>query len=215
MIDIIKKSHDMYTNLDRYSFETNYKSFGSYDDTEVLENYNGKMIRKDKQVYLRTNNTIFLNSQDKNLKIYGDEKVIEAYKAVKQDAIKQSPIFITEMLKQYKHKDFEESTKHFICTLQAGYITQMPYGKIIIYINKKTYAIEKQIFYMLAKLPYVSNKTGERKTGNPRIEIELKSFKTTINNQELNQINLSNYVKTSGSKLLAVGEFKDFTIEYM
>ena len=213
--DIIKKSHDMYANLQRFRFEADYKSFGSYDDTEILENYNGKMIRDNKQVYLRINNTIFLNSQGKNLKIYGDEKVIEAYKEVKQDVIEQSPIFITEMLNHYKHKDFEETSGHFICTLQTGYLTQMPYGKIVIYVNKKTYAIERQIFYMLAKLPYVSNKTGERKIGNPRIEIELKNFKTTISDQELNQISLSNYVKTSGSKLTTVGEFKDFTIEYM
>jgi len=211
--NLLDKSQNVYTKHANYSVTTNYKSYGAHNDTEVLQEYNGYMLKQGNTNYLGISNTAFLSTGQHMLKVYGNEKVIEYLDQPDNTILNKSPLQLQQLLKYYKYKDITDNGTHYICTLQTSYITQMPYGKIVIHINKKDYTITKQILYLLTRLPYISPKTGEKKMGNPKVEITLSNFKTKLTKEDRALLQLSTYLNINGAKVSASTAYKDFKIE--
>lgn len=211
-IDVLNKVLEVYSNTNQYRFDVDYTSYGSYEDNEVLEHYKGKVYKSANTFYSKTQNTIILSNAKKSLKIYEDEKAIEVYDNSTQVTEVQNLININAFLKHYKHKTIEEKGKLYICTFQTGYITQMPYGKIVLYINKEDYTIIKQDLFLLARLPYYT-KYGEKKMGNPRIEISFSNFKRQLNTEEKKSIKLSTYITIKGNTIKGSQKYKDYSID--
>lgn len=211
-IAVLNKVQEVYSKTNQYRFDVDYTSYGSYEDNEVLEHYKGKIYKSSNTFYSKTQNTIILSDANKSLKIYEDEKAIEVYDNSTQVTEVQNPTNINAFLKHYKQITIEEKDKLYICTLQTGYITQMPYGKIVLYINKENYTIIKQDLFLLARLPYYT-KSGEKKMGNPRIEISFSNFKKQLNTEEQKSIKLSTYITIKGSTIIGNQKYKDFSID--
>lgn len=211
--EILSESQNTMKNFQNMSCDMNYKWYETYTTTKPSISYIGNLIKFENTVYSKINKTFFITDSKLNMAI----KCNEAEKAFivtnnAKIAESQSPLEVLNMfIKQFKTKHVKDNGNQWICTLTTDVITQLPYGKVEIYINKETALIEKQVLYFLSRVPY-KNEKGEREIGSPRMEIKLSNYKTNLSKQEKNMTKIASYVKKTGNEIVPTTAYKEFKI---
>lgn len=206
---LTKVERDYFSNNDS-SLKLDYSLYTSYSSKNISENYKGLLISYHKNKYLKIHNTEFLQTSTKSIKINHDQKIMLVFNKPQLDS-NTNPMNLTSLLKNYKNKKLVDKGDYWICSLQTGKYTQMVYGKIEIYINKKNYTVEKQIFYILEKAPYKDNR-GNEKFDYPRLEI---TFKEAVVNEKVKKeiFNLNNYIQFIDGKILPSKKYLSYTLQ--
>lgn len=211
--EILIESQNTMKNFQSMSCNMSYKWYETYTTETPSISYLGNLIKFEETVYSKINKTFFITDSKLNMAI----KCNEAEKAFivtnnAKIAENQSPLELLNMfIKQFKVKEMKDNGSQWICTLTTDVITQLPYGKVEIYINKETALVEKQVLYFLSRVPY-KNEKGERKIGSPRMEIKLSNYKKNLSKQEKNIIKIASYVKKTGKTLVPTTAYKEFKI---
>lgn len=199
IIKIINKSTEKYLGDSSIAISLNYDLFSSYTSKKTLQSYVGVSVSSNKKSYLKIHNTEFINTPDLSFKINHDQKLALIYLSNKKEATNtQNPINIKEFLKYFKKKTLTSNSTSWVIELETPVLTQLPYGKVKIFINKQDYSIKKQTLYLLDGIPQNNNKSLI-----PRLEISFKELKKT--NSEINSLlDLNKYlIKQSNSYVLA------------
>jgi len=210
---ILFKAQQVFERTAKYNVDVNYKMFGSYKATIPLEAFSGKLINNTQSTYLKISNTIFLtNKLNKiSVKIFNEERIMEVAKQPDVNMVENSPVNINNFIKLFKNKKIEDKGDYYLCTLTADYITQIPYGKVEIYIQKKDHIITKQVLYFLSKVPYKDH-NGTQQEDNPRLEVTLNNFKKSISKKEEKLTNVSQYLTKYKGEFKPSITYKDFKI---
>jgi len=211
--DVLEKTQSVFTNTPNYTVDLNYKMFGNYTKKTPMEAFDGNMVKKNKDTYLKINNTVFLTSETKkvNVKIFEEEKAIEVSHSDKNALMTNSPVYITSFIKLFKYKDIKDMGSHYLCTLTTDEITQLPYGRIELHINKDNFVVTKQVLYFLAEYPYV-DENGVQQKGNPRMEVTLYNFQTKITEDSKGITHVSKYILKVGDHYRPSATYKEFKI---
>lgn len=204
--EAMKKHTDLSCNM-------NYNWYDTYTATRPSIEYKGVMIKQESVVYSKINQTFFISDEKEQLAL----KCNEAQQALVVSKVnanqEQLPWELIEIyIKQFKIKKVIDKGDHWVCTLTTDVITQLPYGKVEIYIDKKSALMTKQVLYFLSQVPYKNTK-GEKKMGNPKLEISLSNYKTVLNNEEKTTARLATYIKGSGENIEPVAAYKTFEIK--
>lgn len=207
--EILSKSESIYKTSKNLAINMNYKLYTSYLSNKISESYNGKMFSQNKSTYIKIHNTEFLQTETLSLKINHDQKMLVVFKN-SVDNSNMNPMNITGFLKNFKSKKIIDKGTYWICTLQTGKYTQMMYGKVELYINKKNYKIEKQILYLLEKAMFKDSK-GIEKYDFPRLEI-------TINDLDINEVDkktafdIKTYIIKEGNQIKPSKKYSNYTL---
>jgi hypothetical protein len=162
-------------------------------------------------VYSKINHTFFISDALSQLAIKCNESQ-KALVITKAGVSEQQPWELLDTFTdQFSVKNVIDKGNHWICSLTTDVITQLPYGKVEIYIDKKSSLITKQVLYFLSQTPY-KTANGEKRIGSPKMEITLSNYKTVLNETEKRTVQLNTYVKQSGSTIQPVGVYKKFEI---
>lgn len=211
--EILSESQTAMTKFQNMSCDMTYKWYGTYTEEKPSISYLGNFIKFEETIYSKINKTFFISDSKSNMSIKCNEaekafivtnntKVIEG----------QSPLeLLNVFVKQFKVKSVKDTESQWICTLTTDAITQLPYGKVDIYISKETALVEKQVLYFLSRAPY-KNAKGEEKVGNPRLEITLSNYKTVLSEHEKIITNIASYVKKTGAEIVPTTDYKEFKI---
>nr|WP_321234632.1 hypothetical protein [uncultured Psychroserpens sp.] len=203
----------MSTN-NEYSCLLNYKLYPTYDYKTTTESYKGSVIKNNENYFLKINETVFLtdaNTQT-SLKLNIAQKAISVAKNKSNMTQDQSPLgMLDAMVKLFKNQDVKDNGTYWLCTLTSDVVTQLPYGKVEIFINKKDFRVTKQVLYFLARFPY-KNAEGEKATGSPKLEITISDYRTSISKEQKGLTMLSNYIEIKNDNLNTIGSYKDFKI---
>lgn len=204
--DLLNKSIKTY-DKSVYKLDLKYNLYGTHTSSDVIESYSGSYILDHKNSYLSINNTITINNgvQNKGVKIYKDEEKIETFST--SNIADVNPIDISKFLKYFKDRTIEDMGNYYRCTLISGVITQLPFGKVVLEIDKESYHIKKQVLFFLNAVTY-KDQNAQEKQGNPRLEVQLNNYKTQLSKSQKQLFNLSNYTSNN----TAVGEYKSYKV---
>ncbi len=195
-----------------YSCHLDYSLYASYTSQKYKEHYEGTMIKFEEALYTKINVTTFLNTSRTSLKINENQQAMEYSKVKGALQSDQSPLnMLTTFIKLFKTKTIEDKGSQWLCTLSTDVITQLPFGKVEIYINKENNVVTNQVLYFLTQMPYL-NERGERVMASPRLEIKLSNFKLKLSKEEEAFTKLSKYIKNKAEAIIPVGAYKDFKI---
>lgn len=208
--EILTKVEKTYNSNNELSLNLDYKLYTSYSSKIVSESYKGLVVKDNKNTYLKIYNTEFLQTSTRSIKVNHDQKMMLVFNKSQMDS-KMNPMDLSSLLKNYKRQDLIDKGDYWICSLQTGKYTQMMYGKIEIYVHKKSYQVEKQIFYILEKATYKDSK-GNEKLDFPRLEIALK--KAVLNESVKKEIfSLNNYIQIKDGKIVPSKKYSNYIIQ--
>ncbi len=213
--DILTKAQQVFANTQKYTVEVDYKMFGNYKTTKPLEAFSGVMVKNNASTYLKIHNTTFITNQKTktSVKVFNEDKIIEVAKQTTEivSLDNTSPVNIENFIKLFKYKKVEDKGAHYLCTLTTDKITQIPYGRVEIYIQKTDFHITKQVLYFLANVPYKDH-NGEQQKGNPRLEVTISNYKDALSKTQEGIAELSQYIIKSGGAYKPSTAYKDFKI---
>jgi hypothetical protein len=209
--EILKDAQKAMENQSSLSCDMKYLWYDTYTSTTPSFSYKGVMIKQEQTVYSKINKTFFITDAASQIAV----KCNEAQKALvisKANFTKEQPWELLETFsKQFPKKEISDHGDYWICSLTTDVITQLPYGKVEVHIDKKSSLITKQVLYFLSQTSY-KNAQGEKTMGNPKMEITLSNYKKVLTNQEKRTAQLDTYVKRVGSTVKPAGAYKKFEI---
>lgn len=207
--DLFTKSQKVYVNAENFKFSTAYKLFNTYKSTTVAEKYEGIVFKQKDDFYSKIGTTEFVKLNEDYIKIDHASKLMQIGKVDREDAGSQS-YDLTALLSNFTVFELTETADYFICKLTAPAITFVPYSKVIVYINKKSYMMSKQILYMLKKINYKDAK-GQIQESFPRLEIAFSDFQTQ-NIEWGTKFSQKSYIAKKNNKTVPSNNYKDYKI---
>lgn len=209
------KEADIKTILDKvakvystpnYSFNMKYELFKNSTESTVKEYYTGKTIKEGDQYYSKIHNTETIQLSNRFLKINHDEKAI----LYSEEALPTNTNPLAEIATLFNYFDktnIKEESHVYICEFIAKERSVLPYSKAILFINKLDYTILKQVLY-LASQNSTTDKDGNVKLSNPRLEISFSNFSTKDTNTSqvfslVKYVTINKDIVKPSSKLMA------------
>lgn len=209
IVALFSKSQQVYEDNNAFKLNISYQLYPNYKTSKASEQYNGIILKKNKDFYSKIHLTEFLNLSGQYLKIDNEEKLIQVSKDTdnKVDQVYN----LTNLVANFKTFEIISEGNYWVCTMTAPAITFVPYSKARIYINKKDHTIHKQVLYYLTKNKYKGSK-GELLSDYPRLEIVLSNFETIGLDMD-SRFKLDNYIIISGpSKPIPSKSYKGYKI---
>jgi len=204
---IITKAQQCY-NKDTYSLEMKYHSYATYTTNEVFTSYDAVLIKKETDVYYKISNTEMILVGTDMLKIAHDQKLVQHNQVNQASASQMNPMDIEKLLPYFVKKEVKETDTTYQCTFYTSEITQLPYSRLEVFVNKNTYEIQKQIMYFNQVKKYkIAN--GEIKSNYPRMEIICHPMGTDIDNEKFV---LSNYIHKKGSTVTLHKKYSNYKL---
>ncbi|MCO6175371.1 hypothetical protein NHF50_09980 [Flavobacterium sp. NRK F10] len=205
--EILSKSNEQYQKKESLAVSLSYKLYSTYSSNFVTESYEGITVNSNKDNYIRIHNTEFINTSKLALKINHDQKLVLL---IPSSSVPQnSPLNVEDYIKYFKTKKLQSIGNEWIIEFQTSTLTQLPYGKVKIYIEKGTYKIKKQVLYLLEKVPY--KEKGVEKTNTPRLEIVFSEKK--LSEAEVKSLfNIDNIVLKEGESYKLARKYIDYKL---
>lgn len=207
VVEILKQAQELYNVTKNYTLNTHYTLYQGENSNRVEESYEGLLLKQNATFYSRIHTTEFLYFDDEYLKINHDQKRIQ-YGEAKQKKTLEKGISIESYLKFFKNHSLKETSTAYICTLTTTAITPLPYGKVVMYIDKKTKQITKQTLYYLEKKAF-KDASGATFYGIPRLEITFSMLNKDITTYK-DRLQSSSYVSIKNNKATGIGSLASY-----
>jgi hypothetical protein len=164
---ILGKTESFYKDADSYALKVVYEFFEKENASVALETIQGAIQKKGTNYYSKIGPAELIYLDDVFLKINHDEKAVLYSKLPDNSDNKTkivTPVEITSLLGYFDCIQVMEENKTFICDLSFKKIDMLPYNKMVLVIDKNTYAIKKQELYMIAGKTYPGMAASTQKT---------------------------------------------------
>ncbi|WP_298892455.1 hypothetical protein [uncultured Psychroserpens sp.] len=211
---VLTQSQTLLKDKSEMKCTMNYDLYSTSFSNEVKEHYSGNIVKNEDRYYIKINNTIFLNQLNTNtfLKLNTEQKLIQFLKG-KNVATTNGSLFdqVSVLINLYKNQSLKSKGDYWICTLKANTVSQLPYSKVELFVNKETKLLTKQVLYFSSQMPY-KKKDGTNHLGNPRLEISISDYQFSLTDKDKGLTFLSNYVNTSSSEIRPSTAYKNFKI---
>ncbi len=210
--EILKEAQEAMDKSRDLICKMSYNWYDTYTIKKPSLSYKGMLIKQESVIYSKIDQTFFITDEIAQvaLKCNEKQKAFVVTKTNKNES--QSPWDLLDVyIKQFKIKKVTDQGDYWICSLTTDVITQLPYGKVEIHIDKKSSLITKQVLYFLSQVPY-TNAKGEKAMGNPKMEITLSNYKTVLNTEEKMTAKLATYIKKEGQYMKPVTAYEKFEV---
>ncbi|WP_346882328.1 hypothetical protein [uncultured Algibacter sp.] len=171
-LETLSKVEAYYKTIKNFDFDVEYKMYRGYTGNHLTESYKGTMYKNGNVLQVIILGSEVLQFPEAKIIINDKNKTI-SYSKLMQNGTQQTPVDISLFLKFYK-----ESTTSFVGNtlihemILKNNTINMPYNRVIMYINKNTYALEKQVLFLTTKVPFNGEKG--KKDDAARMEISFK-----------------------------------------
>lgn len=210
--ELLNKVKIFYEQKNSYSLNTSYTLYQDDNSNRILESYKGKIVKTDDVMYSKIQDTEFIQFSEALLKINHSEKAM-LYANTNLSKGSNTPIDLSNFMNTgFKSSNIIVNNDNYIIELQAKEINFLPYSKIRIYIDKESYAIQKQELFLANKIS-VKDKNNQDVLVNPKLEIILFNFSEKDSQIfDSNKFVLSNYIIQSDNKVAVSLKYKDYNI---
>jgi len=188
VITILNQVQEVYEAQNAYAIDAIYTLYQGAESTIVDE-------------------TEYLYLDDVYLKANHDQKRFQ-YGDIQEQQNVNKGITISNYLHFFKTHTLKETSDTYICTLTTTAITPLPFGKIVMHIDKETLQVKKQVLYYLGNGVF-KDISGNEFLGTPRLEITFSPIETnTLPYNE--KLLLSSYVKIENNKPVGIGSLSSY-----
>lgn len=172
---VLEKTTDYYSNIKEYQIDMTFTMYRGITGDNITESYMGS-VQKTKtctvntvlgvEVYQFPDVKLVVDTAKKNI-IYSKSGASNG----------SGPIEIESLLNYYDKTKLNDGGKEWICEMVSTQKTfnQLPYGKVVLYINKKNYSVSKQVLYFSSLIPFKSKSGNEMEQDYGRLTIDLKN----------------------------------------
>lgn len=208
IVALFKKTANFYDSKNSFQVDLSYMLCPTATSNQIVEKYKGYLAKKNKGGYVKIDKTEFITDEKNSLKIDNESKLIQMNS---KEASKNEDLFydIKKYLTNFSNFTLTSNDNEWICTMTTPAVTFIPYTKVVIFIDKKSNSITKEVFYLIVKNKYKAP-NGEMKNDYPRIEISMKNFTSKIKNEELFKI--GHYINSKHGKIFPIGTYKSYKI---
>lgn len=201
IISLLKQSREAYDQNIGFSFKTQNVVYESFTSSKILENTNGKFCKHGTNTYLKIHDGEIAKIDDFTIKIDGNTRLMQI---VKSNNNEPQVYDLTSLSKSYTTFTISETASEYKCTLEAEKVSPTPYGKVIIYIDKKTKLIKKQTMFLYSSV-FIKNKEYT-----PRIDMIFSDF--IVIKTKPKELLASNYIKKVNSKYYPSKTYEGYQI---
>ena len=154
---ILEKVADHYASSDAYEVEVSYNMYKGLAGNKITESYTGLMIKQGDFSKFQVLNSEIIQFPKVQLVIDNETKQV-MYTQNNTDALKNSPLNVKSFLEYFDKTSVVENGNLIVCEMvPTRIISEFPYGKVVLYINKNNYRLEKQELFFSNLLPYVDD----------------------------------------------------------
>ncbi|WP_422103846.1 hypothetical protein [Winogradskyella sp.] len=212
VMEVLEMSLKTSEQFSTFSCNLDYKYFPTYVSEEHTANYKGVLIKDELDSFLKIKETIFLTNHNSKtvLKVNKLQKAMSISNNLDMPSNMDYLSNLRDIISQFDAKELTETTTTWKCILVAPEISQLPYSKVELYINKSDNMITKQVLYISAQFPY--NDEDGRQMANPRLEISVTDHKTLIEPEQKKLLDLDNYIHKKNGKIVPVKAYKNYQI---
>lgn len=169
IIKLLNQSKLSYSSINGFSFKMESDVFESYSSNKVIEKTYGKYLKYGTNNCLKINDGEIIKVDKFLIKIDGSKKLMQ----INNFDLNQEEVYdMSKIYQNYNIFELSETQTEYICHLESSTISPTPYGKVKIFIDKKTMRLNKQIMYLYSAILIKGEKII------PRIEINFKEFST-------------------------------------
>jgi len=187
-LDLLSSSKTYFEQNPVFQTQLTYTLFRDKDNPVVIRSYDGILVKKQDDLYLKIHNTEFLLTKDALIKVNHDQEAIE-YTAGNTEAISQNPMAIDQYLTLFADSEVTQQGNQTVCVLTTPKYTQLPYGAIDLFFNTENGALNKQIL-TLVNPGAIPNENGEMDASLKYLAIEFKQI-------QIDPPNVSSYFESS------------------
>ena len=213
VLDVLEKSLKSNEQLNTLYCNLDYKYFPTYKTKKATANYKGLLIKNNLDSFLKIKETVFITSHSSKttLKINKVQKVISVSDNLEEANTMDYLTNLKTIINQFETKDLIDNTDSWMCVLTAPQMSQLPYSRVELYINKSDYMVTNQILYISAQFPYLDD-NGKEVMANPRLEISVTDYKTSISPKQKGLIEIGNYIIKNKAKITPVKVYENYKI---
>lgn len=187
----------------------NYKIYKGHKQTEPHESMTGIVVKQGAKSYTKMGEVEIVNTPKMYLKINHKEKAMLLNNGVV--APDQLNMNIDEFLQYAKAEITNENASSWTILLTPkGKITQLPFSKLIIEMEKKTYRVKRQVFYYYSQLNFSEN-FKENDFANVKLEANYSNYSKRYT-VPLSVFNKSTYLVKRGKTFYPVGKVKNYEL---
>ena len=178
--EVFKKVATYYETLNTYNFEVAYRMYKGHTGKQLTESYKASMYKNGNVMQLELLGAVILQFPNTQLTINDEHKTL-IYTKIPDGALTKSPFDISKFLNLYESVStrLKGNTLILEMTLKNSKIP-MPYSKIIMHIDRMTYALKKQELFFSTKFAFV-DKEGKKSEDVGRLEITFQSKSNPVN----------------------------------
>ncbi|WP_024771411.1 hypothetical protein [Aquimarina macrocephali] len=170
--NLFKKVAQSYNDKKQYQIDVTYNMHRGLTGNTITESYQGKMVKNNDFSQMMVLNSEILQFPEGQLNIDHTAK-IATYIDSKGSSPKNQLLDISSFLDFYDEVKVTEKNGVLVCEMVSNKPDiQNQYGKVILYINKEKYLIEKQELFFSTLIPFVDGNTKKMDYG--RLVVHLK-----------------------------------------
>lgn len=193
--NLFKKVTQSYMNKKQYEIDVTYNMHRGLTGNTITESYQGKMVKNNDFSQIIVLNSEILQFPEGQLNIDHTAKTA-TYVGSKRSSSKNQLLDINSFLDFYDKAKVTEKNGVLVCEMVfAKPDIQNQYGKVILYINKEKYLIEKQELFFSTLIPFVEGNTKKMDYGRLVVHLkhrELKSSATPVLKDYINVLSKQN-----------------------
>lgn len=209
IINILNKSEAFYNNTKAYSLDSRYRLYVNHTSNEIKEEYTGVTIKQDNNVYNRIATTEMIGIGKSLIKIDNKNKRIKVFRYNTSSNEMSTIKDFKNYLQYFTIVKLTENQSQWICTLETGKISMVPFSKVVLYLKKSNYQIERQDLFYLTKYKTRIVK-GVPNYEMPRLVVSFSNFKNKV--EDKNCFDKSSYIKVKGGKIYPSKKYASYTI---
>lgn len=169
----IQKVDTYYRSLMEFDLEMEYRMYKGYTGNHLTESYKGTIYKSKDATHIKILGSEIIQFPEKQITINKESRTL-VYSSSSGAVLQNSPMEISTFLNYYNETGSIIKGNSIIHEMVLKDIQlQIPYNKVIIYVNKDTYQIEKQVLYFTSKVPFIDG-NGKEVLDSARMEISFK-----------------------------------------
>lgn len=173
--DVLDKASHLYLSKKEYLVDMTFTMYRGVSGNNITETYKGTMAKKGAYTKNEVLDTKIYIFPEANITIDEKQKILN-YTPLKTNPQQKTPIDLSVFLEYFKQNKLQDSGKEWICEMvsEANMFSQIPYGKVLIHINKSDYRITKQVLYFSRLIPFQKENSSDIEQDYGRLVIDLK-----------------------------------------
>lgn len=211
MDSILEKTAMNFSKPERFSCKLKYTMYADDVSMQKKDETITEVIKQNNNYYMKMGSSEVVFVDGLYIKISHSEKMM-SYTRINTDSIDvtSNQIPFMNFINKFDTKKVVDKGQYWLLTLETPMVTNIPYEKIKIEVDKQTYHILKQVYFFNRSMEKQYNFNASN-TSHERLEIVQLSFDEAYVSEK-NVFDTSHYLQAANGQLRPSNDFKNYKI---